>query len=250
MMKALPMPFESLWKSDRGMVFFLVVLAVQVFIIFPMASPGPLAKFVLDVFLSVIMISGAVTVGRNRLVTMIFVVATIVGVAVHWGGVLYITSFYHPAVDAIFVMSLFAGFTVVMMTQVFRPGPVTLHRVLGAVAAYLGGDHLGIRLLRDRAIESGRAAIQYADGGDGNGRVAVPLLQHDDADDDWIRRRASHSSGGAGAGNGGSADWAALSGDLDRGSAGDGAARAGPRREGVGLGFGLAVACYSPFSTG
>jgi len=135
-MKALPMPFESLWKSDRGMTFFLIVLAVQVFIVFPLASLGPLARFGMDLFLSLMMISGAVTVGRNRAVTMIFVLATLVGLAVHWT-TLYISSFHHPAVDAVFVMILFAGFTVVMMLQVFRPGPITLHRVLGAVAAYL-----------------------------------------------------------------------------------------------------------------
>src|SRR5271155_3395841 len=117
-MKAVPMPFESLWKSDRGMSFFLIVLAVQLFIVFPLGSLGPLARFGMDLFLSLMMISGAVTVGRSRAVTMVFVMATLVGVAVHWTA-LYIPSFHHPAVDAVFVMGLFASFTVVMMLQVF-----------------------------------------------------------------------------------------------------------------------------------
>jgi voltage-gated potassium channel Kch len=39
--------------------------------------------------------------------------------------------------DAVLIMLLFCCFVVVLMLQVFHSGQITLHRILGAVAAYL-----------------------------------------------------------------------------------------------------------------
>ena len=64
------------------------------------------------------------------------VLLTVLGVVVHWTS-LYISSFHYPALDAAFLMGLFVSFVVLMMMHIFRAGPITLHRVLGAVAAYL-----------------------------------------------------------------------------------------------------------------
>jgi hypothetical protein len=135
-MKPERLPFFSWWTSDRGMSLFLIVLVAQVFFIFPLAGLAVLERFVVDIVFSLMMISGAVALERNRIVTLLMVLLAVVGVAVHWTS-LYIPSFHHPVVDAAFVMGLFGTFVALMILQVFRPGPITLHRILGAVAAYL-----------------------------------------------------------------------------------------------------------------
>jgi voltage-gated potassium channel Kch len=130
------MPFFSWWTSDRGMSLFLIVLVVQVFFIFPLAGLGLLERFAADIVFSLMMIAGAIALERSRILTIVMVLLAVLGVVVHWTS-LYIPSFHHPALDAAFLMGLFASFVVLMMMHIFRPGAINLHRVLGAVAAYL-----------------------------------------------------------------------------------------------------------------
>jgi voltage-gated potassium channel Kch len=130
------LPFFTWWTSDRGMSLFLLVLVVQVFFIFPLAGLGLLERFAVDIVFSLMMIAGAVALERNRILTIVMVLLAVLGVVVHWTS-LYIPSFHHPGLDAAFLMGLFASFVVLMMMHIFRPGAINLHRVLGAVAAYL-----------------------------------------------------------------------------------------------------------------
>jgi hypothetical protein len=89
-----------------------------------------------DIGFSVMLISGALATNRNLLLTWLIIILTIAGLVVHWAGVCD-SSLQHPVLDAILIMLLFGCFVVVMMLQIFRAGRITLHRVLGAVAAYL-----------------------------------------------------------------------------------------------------------------
>jgi hypothetical protein len=130
------MPFFSWWTSDRGMTAFLIVLLIQVFFVFPLAGLGLLERFSVDMVFSLMMIAGVVALERNRILTIVMVALTVLGVAVHWTS-LYIPSFHHPVLDAAFLLGLFGTFVVLMMLHIFRGGAITLHRVLGAIAAYL-----------------------------------------------------------------------------------------------------------------
>lgn len=118
------------------MSLFLVVLVVQVFVIFPLAGVGLLARFTVDIVFSLMMIAGAVALDRNRTLTFVIVLLTVIGLVVHWSS-LYIPSFHHPVLDGSFLLALFGTFVVLMMIHIFKPGHITLHRLLGAVAAYL-----------------------------------------------------------------------------------------------------------------
>jgi hypothetical protein len=132
----MPLPLGWLWAEDRGMSFFLAILVAVIFVVLPMASYGLVERFLVDVGFSLMLISGAVATNRNIMLTRIIILLTIAGLVIHWAGV-YVASFQHPILDAVLIMLLFGCFVVVMMLQVFRSGQVTLHRVLGAVAAYL-----------------------------------------------------------------------------------------------------------------
>lgn len=135
-MKDVHLPFLSWWTTDRGISLFLIVLIFQVFVIFPLVGLGVLERFAMDIFLSLLMIAGAVALDQNRILTIVMVAFALLGVAVHWT-TLYVSSFRYPALDAAFLLGLFGSFVVLLVMHVFRTGPITLHRVLGAVAAYL-----------------------------------------------------------------------------------------------------------------
>ena len=128
--------FQGTWTSDKGMSLFLVILIVVIFVVFPLAGMGVFERFLVDIGFSALLISGALANRQNRALTGVVIVLTIGVVTIHWMS-LYVSGKQHPLLDASFVMGLFACFVVIMLTEVFRPGAITLHRVQGAVAAYL-----------------------------------------------------------------------------------------------------------------
>jgi voltage-gated potassium channel Kch len=132
----MPLRLGWLWADDRGMSFFLAILVVVVFVVLPLAGIGLVGRLLVDVAFSLMLISGALATNRNVVLTWIIITLTVGGLVVHWVGMSTL-SFRHPVLDAVLIMLLFGCFVVVLMLQVFRAGQITLHRILGAVAAYL-----------------------------------------------------------------------------------------------------------------
>jgi hypothetical protein len=131
-----PLRLQWLWAEDRGMSVFLGVLVTVIFVVMPLADLGIGVRFLVDIGFSMMLISGALATHRHALLTWIIIVLATAGLTVHWMDVL-ISSFHHPGLDAVLIMLLFGCFAIVLLLQVFRSGRITLHRVLGAVAAYL-----------------------------------------------------------------------------------------------------------------
>jgi hypothetical protein len=130
------LPLHHVWTTDAGMTYFLGVLVVVLFIVFPLAHLGLVERFLVDIAFSLMLISGAIATHRSHFLTALIIVLTVAGLIVHWL-TMYLAAFRHPLLDAFFAIACFGSFVVVLMLQVFRPGPITLHRVLGAVAAYI-----------------------------------------------------------------------------------------------------------------
>lgn len=151
------LPLHHVWTTDAGMSYFLIVLIIVLFVVFPLAHLGLVEHFLVDIGFSLMLISGALATHRTRFLTSLIIVFTVGGVVIHWL-TMYLPSFHHPLLDAFFIAGCFAAFFIVLMLQIFRPGPITLHRVLGAVAAYLsigitwGFAYYATSLLRPGAV--------------------------------------------------------------------------------------------------
>jgi Ion channel len=128
--------FARIHLLDQSLTFFLAILLLLIFVVFPLAGLGWLGKFIVDLVLSILLLSGAVATKRSRTLTILVVLMTIAGLVVHWTGV-YVPKFGHPVLESILLLSCLFAFAAVTLTQVFSPGAINLHRVLGAVAAYL-----------------------------------------------------------------------------------------------------------------
>jgi len=136
---ATPQPqgiFARIRLLDQSLTFFLAVLILIIFVVFPLAGLGWLGKFIVDLVISILLLSGAVATTRSRTLTILVVLLTIAGLAVHWTGA-YVPKFGHPILEAVLLLSCLLAFAVITLTQVFSPGAINLHRVLGAIAAYL-----------------------------------------------------------------------------------------------------------------
>lgn len=93
-------------------------------------------KLLTNVFFSLILIAGAITVSRNRILrTLVF----------SWGLLTFIflwTWYLFPYRTLVYVNTCLALVFLVLLTflilgQAFREGPTTSHRIMAAVAAYL-----------------------------------------------------------------------------------------------------------------
>ena len=126
---------ERLWTTDIALTTLLVSLLIYIFFLYPLGLIGSFRPLP-SVLFSLILITGAITVSRNRIFrTLVF----------SWGLLVFIllwVRYLFPHQTLIFVANCLALFFLLLLTslilgQALRVGPTTYHRIMGAVAAYL-----------------------------------------------------------------------------------------------------------------
>jgi hypothetical protein len=130
-----PVTFGHIWKTDSGLTVLLAFLVVTIFIAYPITTL-PAGKFLVLISFSFILISGSLFV-LDKVILRFFVLGSVlVTLALHWityiGDVDGLASFIELS-DIICCGMLL----VIVLMQVFREGPITIHRIAGAVAVYL-----------------------------------------------------------------------------------------------------------------
>ncbi len=128
--------FIGFWTEERSLSVMLLLLVLHLFILTPVRFLGYAIQVSSNIFLSFALLAGLLTMVRQR--------------ALRWFGLIVVTGALlfksaslvakTPEViigDAIFTLfSLFALVYVVSL-QVSREGPVTAHRIRGAIALYI-----------------------------------------------------------------------------------------------------------------
>jgi len=126
----------NLWSEERSLTTLLVLLAINMFVLEPVIREGARLAFLRGVFFSLLLLAGLLTMTRNKTVQIVFVVFVTLTMVVHWMriafGIKDLMSW-----DACFSLLSMLALTAVVLDQVNRKGPVTGHRVRGAVAGYL-----------------------------------------------------------------------------------------------------------------
>ena len=127
---------ETVWRTDVGLTALLAFLFVMLLVAPPLMSSGIVPSVVFDVLFSLIVISGVLAVSTRRWTSAAAIVLGVCALVFRWLNF----GLGHAAVSLIdagtgAVALLF--FAALVMGQVLRAGPITLHRVRGAVAAYL-----------------------------------------------------------------------------------------------------------------
>jgi hypothetical protein len=123
------------WTSEHGLTALLVFLLLFFVALYPL-SKFSFGSFLAHIFFSLILISGVLTVFHRPLIRIFAVGLALAEFMVYW------LEFFSPsntlAVSQVFLVALFLGLLiVVVLMQVFREGSITMHRISGAVAAYI-----------------------------------------------------------------------------------------------------------------
>jgi uncharacterized membrane protein len=127
---------SGIWSSEWSLTAFLVLLVVTLFIILPLSHLLGAGRLPVSVFFSLLLISGVAAVSEHRVTTLLVTGLVIVTLGLRWATHLVSNREIELAgvVSALVCIGLLAG---VVILQVFRKGPITWHRIQGAVAVYL-----------------------------------------------------------------------------------------------------------------
>ena len=127
---------SRLWMADWHLSVLLGLLLLVVFVLYPMSPRGPVIAVVLQTFLTVILVSGAVLVGRSRTaLALVSILATLAG-AVGWMRLLEPVPWLVVLGVSTWIVFL-TMLTAAIVIRVFEEGRINIHRIQGAVAAYL-----------------------------------------------------------------------------------------------------------------
>ncbi len=126
---------DWLWATDITLTALLVFLLIYIFFLHPLVPVGSL-KLLAFVFFSLILVSGAITASTNGIFRTLVLSWSLLSFIFLWIAYLF------PYLAFIFVNICLTLFFLVLLTflilsQAFRDGDTTSHRIMGAVAAYL-----------------------------------------------------------------------------------------------------------------
>ena len=135
MRKQTEAPLFPFWLQDRGLSFFLAFLVLMTIFV-PMVRLSRSGRIGIDLIFALMLFSGAVATIRHRILMYLIIAVTLLEFTAdllvefnpllgHWGW------------DTALKVSGMAILGVMTLRHTFRPGPVSVHRVMGGVAAYL-----------------------------------------------------------------------------------------------------------------
>jgi len=124
------------WSEERSLTAFLILLIVEIFLIAPMEITGLAFRIINSMVFTLLLLAGLLTMTKRKelqaVAAMVVVLAIAMRVARRFFGV---AGF--EVLDGLLMLICTIGFLVVVLWQVYREGPVTAHRIQGAVAGYL-----------------------------------------------------------------------------------------------------------------
>jgi len=124
------------WNEEHSLTALLVLLMIEVFIIVPTVRADHALGLIGIIVFSFLLLAGLLAMARHRILQVVSGVFVISAIAVRLARSVFGVSGLLPW-DATFSILSVIGMVVVVLWQVYREGPVTGHRVRGAVAAYL-----------------------------------------------------------------------------------------------------------------
>jgi hypothetical protein len=122
------------WTDDKGLSLFSALLLIVIFVIPPFLEPGSGRRLAGDVAYALLLVSGVRALGERRLARLVLMPVALVTLAVYLGS--RVVPVAEPWVLGTSLSSLLL-FLVLVLGQTLRAGPITFHRIQGAVAAYL-----------------------------------------------------------------------------------------------------------------
>lgn len=122
------------WADDKGLTVFSALLVAGAFVIPPLEPTGSGRGPAGSIVYALLLISGVRALAERRLTRMVLMPVAVLTLAVELGT--WVVPMPEPLVQGMGLLSLLL-FLAVVLGQTLRSGPITYHRLNGAVAAYL-----------------------------------------------------------------------------------------------------------------
>lgn len=125
------------WEADRSLSIFLVLLVYIIFIMPVLQAPDSLGRFVGNLAFTALLIAGTVTAAKSHWMRFGMILLTVVALLVRWAAFVAPSDILAIGREAS-TLVMFLLYALVVAARVYRPGgPVTYHRIQGAIAVLL-----------------------------------------------------------------------------------------------------------------
>jgi hypothetical protein len=136
-MKRVARNIVKFWSEERSLTAFLVLLIVEIFVIAPMQfSSGPVFRIVNNMIFILLLLVGLLTMTKRKELQAVASMFVVLAVATRLARLFFGIEGLE-VLDGFLLLLSCIGFLLIVLWQVFREGPVTMHRIQGAVAGYL-----------------------------------------------------------------------------------------------------------------
>lgn len=127
---------KSFWTEESGLTSMLILLCISNFIITPFFEKGQLLHILIRVIWVALLFAGITTLSETKLQRRLFSIIPILLITVNLIAFFRDTPLlvYLEIVADVAVFTLLIG---MVFVKVFEKGPVTFHRIVGAVAGYM-----------------------------------------------------------------------------------------------------------------
>ena len=128
--------FLGFWSQEHSLSALLAILTIRLFVMIPTRGGGLVVAVASDLIFALILLAGLFTMAGSRPMMVLFSACVILWVAAHNAWLLLGLSFLEGW-DFLFSTLAMLGMLMVTLRMVYQDGPVTAHRIRGAVAGYL-----------------------------------------------------------------------------------------------------------------
>ncbi len=132
----MPKRIFSFWSDDRSLTVFLILLFIYMFVVTPEARHSGILGMISSIGLALILTGGLFAMTHNTALRVTIASLIAFFLTVHWvrfGLEGIVLTFIERSLTILFASAMLA----VVLWQVYKRGPVTGHRIRGAVAGYL-----------------------------------------------------------------------------------------------------------------
>jgi len=128
--------FIGFWTEERSLTVMLLLLVLHLFILTPVRFLSHAFHLISVLFFALALLAGLLTMARRKSHRWIWI-AVVAGAILFKTTTLAAETPWLIAGDTLFTLFSLSGLVYILLLQVSRDGPVTAHRIRGAIALYL-----------------------------------------------------------------------------------------------------------------
>jgi hypothetical protein len=128
--------FLGFWTEERSLTFMLLLLAIHFFVVTPATFLGHAFNVIGSLLFSLALLVGLLALVKKRIIRWLATLL-VAGAVLFRIAALFSEAPWLIIVNTLFTILALSALVLVVFLQVSREGPVTAHRIRGAIALYL-----------------------------------------------------------------------------------------------------------------